>query len=332
MSSLLQNNITNLQSVLEAINALPEAGTDLPELSNPADASKALSGYEFINGDGEKVTGTIPTKTASNLTASGATVTVPAGYYASQATKFVATATQATPSVSIDSAGKITATATQTAGYVSAGTKTGTKQLTTQAAKTVTPSKSSQTAVAKNVYTTGVVTVAAIPSKYVDNSTVTAVESDVMSGKKYGAAGAVKTGTFSLDTELAQQESLISQIATALQGKASGCASVETCTVEINPNNFILYAISYVGIDDTGEISYKYITPSSSAKQTLTCVCNSNIAMSHNSTSNTIVSYNGTAGFLGELYHKANFDLIQVVAGAGETMFISLTTSGGAID
>lgn len=221
MSSPLQNNITNLQNLLDRVNALPEEVV-LPELTNPADASKALSGYEFINEDGEKVTGTIPTKTASDLTASGATVTIPSGYYATQATKSVATATQATPSVSIDSAGKITATATQTAGYVSAGTKTGTKQLTTQAAKTITPTKSSQTAVSSGVYTTGAVMVAAIPSQYVDNSSVTAVENDVMSGKKFGANGSVKTGTFSLDTELSEQDDLIAQIQTALANKAGG--------------------------------------------------------------------------------------------------------------
>lgn len=39
--------------------------------------------------------------------------------------------------------------------------------VTTQAAKTVTPSKSQQTAVAANVYTTGAVTVGAIPSQYI---------------------------------------------------------------------------------------------------------------------------------------------------------------------
>jgi hypothetical protein len=110
--------------------------------------------------DGEKITGTIPTKTASNLTASGATVTVPAGYYATQATKSVATATQATPSISVDSAGKITATATQTAGYVVAGTKTGTKQLAFQPAKTITPSTASQIAVSSGYYTGGNITVA----------------------------------------------------------------------------------------------------------------------------------------------------------------------------
>lgn len=67
---------------------------------------------------------------------------------------------QATPSITVSSSGLITATATQDAGNVSAGTKTATKQLTTQAAKTVTPSASSQTAVEAGMYTTGAVTVA----------------------------------------------------------------------------------------------------------------------------------------------------------------------------
>lgn len=100
-------------------------------------------------------------------TASGKTVTILAGYYSAQTTKDVATATQATPSISVSEAGLITASATQTAGYVSAGTKSATQQMTTQAAKTVTPTKSEQTAVAKGVFTTGVVKVAAIPSQYI---------------------------------------------------------------------------------------------------------------------------------------------------------------------
>ena len=126
----IKTNTDSLNTVLETIRSLPEA-TILDELTNPATAADALQGKEFLDADGKKVTGTIETKTSSNLTASGATVSVPAGYYASAASKSVATATQATPSVSIDSAGKVTASATQTAGYVSAGTKTGTKQLTT---------------------------------------------------------------------------------------------------------------------------------------------------------------------------------------------------------
>ena len=79
----------------------------------------------------------------------------------------ISTATQATPIISVSSAGKITASATQNAGYVAAGTKTATKSLSTQAAKTITPTKSSQTAVTSGKYTTGTVTVAAIPSSYI---------------------------------------------------------------------------------------------------------------------------------------------------------------------
>lgn len=74
----------------------------------------------------------------------------------------LADATQATPTITVSTAGKITASATQAAGVVAAGTKSATKQLTVQAAKTVTPSASAQTAVAKGVFTTGIVTVAAV--------------------------------------------------------------------------------------------------------------------------------------------------------------------------
>lgn len=71
----------------------------------------------------------IANKTSSDLTVSGATVTAPAGNYKTAASKSVATATQATPSITVSTGGLITASATQTAGYVSAGTKSATKQM-----------------------------------------------------------------------------------------------------------------------------------------------------------------------------------------------------------
>lgn len=80
------------------------------------------------------------------------------------------TAVQALPTITVDNSGLILATAEQQAGYVVAGTRTGMKQLTTQAGKTVTPSKSEQTVVESGRYTTGEVKVAAIPDSYIQPS------------------------------------------------------------------------------------------------------------------------------------------------------------------
>ena len=72
-----------------------------------------------------------------------------------------------TPTIS--SSGLITAQV-GTSGYLASGT-IATKQLTTQAAKTVTPTASEQTVVNSAVYTTGAVKVAAVPS---ETKTITA--------------------------------------------------------------------------------------------------------------------------------------------------------------
>lgn len=102
-----------------------------------ATKDQVLQGKSFSSSAGIRIQGTMPLKAASDVTINGATVTIPYGYYDSQVQKSVSTITQATPTISINASGLITASATQTAGYVSAGTKEATATIPTET-KTIT--------------------------------------------------------------------------------------------------------------------------------------------------------------------------------------------------
>ncbi len=169
-----------------------ETGISLPTLTNPATAAELLAPKQLIDADGKILTGTMPTKTTSDLTVNGATVTVPAGYYNADASKAIASATQAAPTITISSAGLVTASSTQAAGYVTAGTKSATKQLTTQAATTITPGTAAKTAVAAGTYTTGAIQVAGAS---------TLIPSNIKSGVSiFGVTGALTPGGRSWST------------------------------------------------------------------------------------------------------------------------------------
>ena len=159
--------------------------------------------------DGVKYEGTASENDSSDLTVSGATVTVPAGYYASQASKAVASGSVSAPtSISGTSASVSTGTNTLTltksvsvtpvvsAGYVSSGTTTAssvslTASVTTKAAATITPSTSNQT-IASGTYLTGAQTIA---------GDANLVAANIVSGKTiFNVAGAAKIPVISQDS------------------------------------------------------------------------------------------------------------------------------------
>lgn len=170
ISGLTYSNVPSVQIPLAT-------GSGNAEFFDVSDAtldsnSKLLSGVTAYGGNGTKYTGTIATKTSSDLTVSGATVTAPAGYYATNATKTIASgsatapasisgtsATVSTGTNTITLSKSVSVTPSVTAGYVSSGTAGNsavslTASVTTKAAATITPTTSNQE-IAAGTYLTG---------------------------------------------------------------------------------------------------------------------------------------------------------------------------------
>lgn len=197
---------------------IPLSGGGTAEFFDTSDANldngnKMLSGVTAY-ASGVKYTGSIATKTGSDLTSNGATVTVPAGYYAAAASKSISSGTATTPattititpSISVNSTtGLITAsvsgsqsvTPTVSAGYVSTGssgtitiTGSDTEQLTTKAAATITPGTSDQT-ISAGQYLTGAQTI---------SGDTNLVANNIKSGVSiFGVSGALTAATVSQD-------------------------------------------------------------------------------------------------------------------------------------
>lgn len=141
---------------LVLVEPIPDKYQDVSGVT--AGEDHVLEGFQVVDSSGELREGSIPIRSEADLTASGATVSVPAGFYESAVSKDVATAPQATPSIYVDSAGLITASATQSAGYVSSGTQSATEQLATQGAQTFTPGTTDQK-IPSGQYLTGTQTI-----------------------------------------------------------------------------------------------------------------------------------------------------------------------------
>lgn len=123
------------------VNAIPADYQDVSGVT--ATAASVLENYIIVDSTGTQVEGTIPTQTSTDVTISGSTITIPAGYYATSVTKSITAGVitaSATGSSTIDTlsysydstndefditgSASITGTATAsvtTAGYVDTG-------------------------------------------------------------------------------------------------------------------------------------------------------------------------------------------------------------------
>ena len=114
-------------------NAIPTGTSVTPTESSQTIGAKdtMMEGPVTVNAIPSNYVGSgITQRSSSDLSASGATVTAPAGYYASNATKTVASGTEGTPTATkgtvSNHAVTVTPSVTNAAGYISGGTKTGT--------------------------------------------------------------------------------------------------------------------------------------------------------------------------------------------------------------
>lgn len=127
-SAIVLQTLNKLASQNITINPIPSEYHDTSDATITS-GDQMLAGVTSYGANG-KVTGNIQTKTQSDLTVSGDTVTAPAGFYASNASASVAAGTEGTPVATKGTVSNhaiaVTPSVTNTEGYIAGGTKTGT--------------------------------------------------------------------------------------------------------------------------------------------------------------------------------------------------------------
>ena len=246
-----------------------------------AASGQLLQGYSAWV-DGAEVKGNIATKTSSNVSASGSTVTVPSGYYATQVTKNVSAGSATTPAttitknptISVSASGLITAdysetqdvTPTVSSGYVSSGTAgtitvngSNTYELPTTGTAIITPTETVQNAVLAGTYAIGNVVVAAISSTYIGSgiATQSATTYTPSSTTQTISSGVYLTGvqTISGDVNLVAENIASGVTIFGIEGTHTGGTDTSDATLSSGNQMLSGYTAYASGVKYTGTIT-----------------------------------------------------------------------------
>lgn len=208
-----------------------------------AQRSQVLEGATFTSSNGLNLTGT--------MKATGGSGDIPV-------------VEQATPTITVSSSGLITASATQEAGQVAAGTKSATKQLTTQAAQTITPGTSDKT-ISSGRYLTGTQTIKGDSNLKAENIksgvSIFGVAGSLAVSSGGGSSGGLvmKTGTTTsnvIDTGLSSIEFLVIQrlapVTTVGLNQGVYMASSETIHCSVCSSYSVIAMNSYTTLSTPG--------------------------------------------------------------------------------
>lgn len=199
-------------------------------LNSSAQLLKDVTAYS----KGKKYIGDIPTRGAGDLVVSGASVSLPAGYYATSHNVSVDTTSLSAPSIEVTSGGLITATVDQmVSGYIEAGSASKTMQLPTQGAKNITPSMSQQIAVVSGKYATGDIVVDAVQT---ETKSILANGTYTPSAGKFFSSVTVNVPSESIAL---QEKTITPNENTQTIGPDDGYDGLSLVTVSAIPNTYV---------------------------------------------------------------------------------------------
>ena len=133
--SKVANGSVTAPASISGTSATVSTGTNTLTLTKTVSVTPNVTTAGYISSgtagnSSVSLTASVNTRNSDSLSASGATVTAPAGYYAEAASKTVASGTEGTPTATkgtvSDHSVTVTPSVTNTAGYISGGTHTGT--------------------------------------------------------------------------------------------------------------------------------------------------------------------------------------------------------------